>query len=213
MRGVSKLLAGVFRPGTYLLDRVVGLTDDEMLWEPATGCLSVREIDGVWRDDPPPRRAHFAGHVSPVATIGWRLVHIARDVLTSERNATWLGVEAPPPPRPAEGVPGDAATMVRWVQDAHSWWSDIIEGCDDEQLLSPIGAIAGRWDGPRAGFAAYTNMELIHHGAEVGLLRDLWAARRQPGGVAQPVPGAVARNCNDEQDRHRTALPRTPSGG
>jgi len=96
---------------------------------------------------------------------------------TSERNATWLDVEAPPPPRPAEGVPREAATMIRWVQDAHGWWSDIIEGCDDEHLLSPIGSIAGRSDGPRAGFAAYTNMELIHHGAEVGLLRDLWAAR------------------------------------
>ena len=59
-------------------------------------------------------------------------------------------------------------------------WSEIIEGGDDEHSLAPDRPYSGQWDGPRAGFAAYTNMEVIHHGAEVGLI-DLALADLAPG--------------------------------
>lgn len=178
---MSRGLSEVLRPPDYILYRVAGLSDEEMLWEPVHGCLSIRQADGVWKLDDPPRVAHFDGQVGPVTTIAWRLVHLARDVLSADRNAVWLGVESPQPrPEPANGagIPANARDMIAWLSAAHHWWADLIASCDDEHRFKMMGPVAGPWDGARAGFVTYINMELTHHGAEVGLLRDLWAASR-----------------------------------
>ena len=67
------------RPGRVSWRASTGLTRDEYLWEPVSGCWTVREIaDGVradWADpDPDP---------PPVTTIAWRLWHVAVDCLDS----------------------------------------------------------------------------------------------------------------------------------
>jgi hypothetical protein len=60
---------------------------------------------------------------------------------------------------------------------AIDWWSSLVESLDDDHLSQPIGAVGGPYgDGPRAGFVIHLKNEAVHHGAEVGVLRDLWRA-------------------------------------
>ncbi|HUQ38757.1 MAG TPA: DinB family protein [Acidimicrobiales bacterium] len=174
-------LAVAHKPFVYLLDRIVGVTDDEILWEPVQGCLTVRDVEGRWVPDPPSEVTHFThfdGRPAPFTTMAWRLAHVVCDVLGSRRNPLWLGVtDAPEPPTPVvASLPAGADAAVANLREAHVWWSAIVAGCDDEYLMEPMGEVAGRFDGPRVGFLSYINMELAHHSAEIGLLRDLWAS-------------------------------------
>lgn len=149
--------------------RIADLTDEELYWEPVAGCMTVR--DGVM-DPLPSEPHHFDGSADPVTTIAWRLGHIVADGLLAPRNPVWLGVDATPPPA---DVPTDAAGLREALAHAVDWWSSLVEGLSDEHLSQPIGSVAGPYgDGPRAGFIVHLNNEVIHHGAEVGVLRDLW---------------------------------------
>lgn len=177
--GRTFLLAGTQKPFEYLLTRIAGLTDDELLWRPVRDCLTVQELDGRWVPDAPPTGLrHFDGTPGPVSTIGWRLAHVVCDVLGSRRNPQWLGVmDAPDSPAPSTpSLPLGADAAVAALHEVHAWWSAIIASCDDDHLMRPLGEVAGPFDGPRVGFLAYINMELAHHSAEIGLLRDLWSS-------------------------------------
>jgi hypothetical protein len=125
---VTWTLARLLSPRAILevtLRRIDDLTDEEMLWEPVPGCMSVR--DGVM--DPLPREPrHYDGGGDPVTTIAWRLGHIVHDGTLAERNPGWLGVDDVPPSIP----------------------------------------VASTADG--------LSNEAVHHGGEVGVLRDLWRA-------------------------------------
>jgi hypothetical protein len=153
------------------LRRIEGLTDDEMLWEPVAGCMTVRDGE----IDPLPREPHhYDGGFDPVTTIGWRLGHIASGI-TEERVVRWLGVDGATVPPPS--ISATAAGMSAWLATAVDWWSSLVEGLDDGHLSEPIGPVGGMFGaGPRAGFVVHMNNETIHHGAEVGVLRDLWRA-------------------------------------
>lgn len=153
------------------LRRIDDLTDEEMLWEPVAGCMTVR--DGVM--DPLPRAPHhYDGRPDPVTTIAWRLGHIVHDGLLADRNPRMLGVDDVPPATP---VASSAEGMRTNLAAAIDWWSSLVEGLDDAHLSAPIGAIGGPYgEAPRAGFVVHLNNEAVHHGAEVGVLRDLWRA-------------------------------------
>ncbi len=162
-----------------LLARIDGLDDEEYLWQPADGCWSVRpDADGSWQLD----GAALPPDPTPITTIAWRLSHID-DVLTGERNATWIGLA--PDGRPDR--PGRAATAAECrerLDDAYAFWRRCLARATE--LDTPMGPIAGPYrDGSRRSFLLHELDELIHHGAEVGVLRDLFAASRpQPPIVA-----------------------------
>jgi hypothetical protein len=156
---------------------VEGLTDDEYFWEPVTPCWSVRSRDeaspgwgiGPWVcEDPWPHP-----DPPPVTTIAWRLVHLCAwtDVYRDWTfGAAQLGL-------PMLEVPGSADDACRWLHKAQTAFAAEVEGLRDTELdeprpwhvggtlpiLSPVDAIA---------------VEHAHHGAEIGLLRDL---RRKHG--------------------------------
>lgn len=53
-----------------------------------------------------------------------------------------------------------------------------MRGLDDTGLAQPCGPAEGPWaDLPMAALVLHINREVIHHGAEIALLRDLWRAR------------------------------------
>jgi hypothetical protein len=59
--------------------------------------------------------------------------------------------------------------------DLHDRWRGHLESTTDEQLAEPIGPIGGRYgEARRVGFVLHMLDEFAHHGAEVGVLRDLW---------------------------------------
>ncbi|MCB1299982.1 MAG: DinB family protein, partial [Tetrasphaera sp.] len=57
-------------------------------------------------------------------------------------------------------------------------WLAGVRGLDDTGLAQGCGAAEGPWaDLPMAALVLHINREVIHHGAEIALLRDLWRAR------------------------------------
>lgn len=155
-----------------LRPRLSGLTDAEYLWEPVEGCWSIRaRPDGTYAPD----WAFPAPEPPPLTTIAWRLAHIGQTLaqradfhfgdgtLTDDR-IPWPG------PTAAEGL--------AWVDGAYAAWTAGLAAADDSMLArrsdGPPGTLDGRF--PFADVILHVNREVIHHGAEVALLRDLYRA-------------------------------------
>jgi len=160
-----------FRP------RLTGLTDEEYFWEPVEGCWSIRRqpdgtfmADWAWPEPSPP----------PVTTIAWRLAHIATGVLGIRANAHFGDGSLT-----LEDIvwPGTAAGGIALAEDAYADWKGGVTGLSERELAAPSGPAEGQFsDHPFASLVLHINREVIHHGAEVALLRDLYRARmRSPG--------------------------------
>ncbi|GAA2097981.1 ankyrin repeat domain-containing protein [Actinomadura alba] len=174
MRLKSELLDLSDTAWQRLRTRVEGLTDEEYLWEPAPYCWTVRAAgDGTWRADGSP----LPPEPAPLTTIAWRLSHLI-DLLSGERNATWLGVTPAAAPG-REGAPGTAAEALERLDQAYALFRGHVDAADEAALPEPMGPIAGAYaEHTRAAFILHEVDELIHHGAEVGVLRDLYQATR-----------------------------------
>ncbi|WP_208297885.1 DinB family protein [Actinophytocola oryzae] len=157
-----------------LRERVGGLTDEEYFWEPVDGCWSVRATeDGTFRADGSP----VPPAPAPLTTIAWRLCHII-DVLAGERNATWLGVE-PTGRLDRDGEPGTAAEATDRLEQAFTLFRTHVAATDPAGLTAAMGSVAGVYaDDTRAAFVLHELDELVHHGAEVATMRDLYQATR-----------------------------------
>jgi hypothetical protein len=152
--------------------RLEGLTDAEYLWEPVPGCWTVRPgpdgfvIDGA---QPPPDPA-------PVTTIAWRLVHVWGSL-----TAHWLRAVAFERGRAAlhlpTDVPGTADAAMAMFTRACAQWRGDLERVDDARLDEALGPEGGPFaDEVVATFVEHIHDELIHHTAEIALLRDLYRA-------------------------------------
>jgi catechol 2,3-dioxygenase-like lactoylglutathione lyase family enzyme/uncharacterized damage-inducible protein DinB len=109
-----------------------------------------------------------------IAGLTWRLGHIA-DLLTEQRNAVWLGA---PASDLGTGTPATAAEALAALDAAFEVWTSVLAAVPDESLAEPVGAVGGRYGAStRRAFVLHVLDELIHHGAEVGVVRDLWAGR------------------------------------
>jgi hypothetical protein len=166
----------------HLRPRLVGLTDDEYLWEPVEDCWSIRRgADGTWafevswpEPDPP-----------PVTTIAWRLVHVSVGCFTTRTRAFFANADLPddvtmfdPRLLPAE-PPATAADALTSLDAAYRGWRDAVAGLDDAALARPLGPRGAQFaDDPMAELVAHVNREVMHHGGEICLLRDLYRATR-----------------------------------
>jgi DinB family protein len=161
--------------------RLDGLTDDEYLWEPAPGAWSIRP-----RHEAKTSMAAGGGDLvidfeypqpepAPVTTTAWRLGHVIVGVLGA-RNAAHFG--GPPVDYLTVDWPGDAASALAMLDDAYARWVAGVGGLDEAQLAKPVGAAEGPYaDRPYSTLVLHIHREVIHHLAEVALLRDLYAAR------------------------------------
>jgi hypothetical protein len=144
--------------------RLEGLTDDEYLWQPVSGSLTVDgETNRVVRTGP----VNFS-------TIAWRLCHVI-DTLREERNWRWLGREAPAVSVDVHRL--RAADAVAQLDAAWAAWSELTASVSIDEMWQPIGEVGGPFaDRERFTFVLHVIDELIHHSAEIGVLRDLYAA-------------------------------------
>lgn len=158
--------------------RLEGLSDEEHLWEPVSDCWSVRP-----RGEGVATEVGGGDHIidfaipepvpAPVTTIAWRLSHVLVGVL-GERNATYFG--GPPVSYDDYAYPPTAAEALHQLDEAYARW---IAGVRD---LGPT-ALAERCREPGfealsvAAMVLHIHREMIHHLAEICLLRDLFAAR------------------------------------
>ena len=178
----GRLLVGQleFYWDVHLRPRLDGLSDEEYFWEPVEGCWSLRRApDGGWRLDggrPEPSPP-------PVTTIAWRLVHVGATCLANRASAFFGGADVPAgadmfDPRlvPAD-LPGGADAAVAFLERSYRRWHDGIAALDEEGLGRPLGPRGGPYaEDPMAELVAHINREVMHHGAEIALLRDLYRA-------------------------------------
>ncbi|MEU0489629.1 DinB family protein [Nocardiopsis sp. NPDC006139] len=153
-----------------LWPRLEGLTDAEFHWEPAPGAWGVRPgPDGRFRPD----RTSPEPDPPPVTTIAWRLGHIVVEVLEL-RDDRHFGHGA------LHGVewPGTADGARERLRLAYLSWSDHVRSLDEEGLAAPVGgAESPEWsDFPMVALVLHVQREVIHHSAEISLLRDLYRA-------------------------------------
>jgi len=162
---------------SQLRPRLDGLTDDEYFWEPVPGCWSIRPAgDGTFRAD----WAWPAPDPPPVTTIAWRLAHVAGPVL-GIRASSHFGDGS----LTIETVPwlGSAAEALAFLDRSYAAWKAGVERMDEAGLARPVGPAEGPFrEYPMASLICHVNREVIHHGAEVALLRDLYRARSQETG-------------------------------
>ncbi|WP_327003792.1 DinB family protein [Dactylosporangium sp. NBC_01737] len=155
----------------HLAPRLAGLTDDEYFWEPVKDCWSLRTaadgkatLDGMGEVPDPP----------PVTTIAWRMTHVAFHVLGIRSSAHFgdgsLTMDTARLPVTAEDA---VATLERHYRG----WRDAVAGLDGAALARSIGEAEGEWaKRPMATLMLHVNREVMHHGAEICLLRDLYRA-------------------------------------
>jgi hypothetical protein len=166
-----------------LRDRLDGLTDDEYFWEPAPGCWNVRPrgtgtapvqggsgamtIDFAFPMPDPP----------PFTTIAWRLGHVIVGVLAM-RNASHFG-GAPADYQSFEYAESAAAALTQ-LDAEYARWLAGVESLGESGLANPCGKAEGPYaEDPLARLVLHINRELIHHLAEVCLLRDLYLHTHQ----------------------------------
>jgi hypothetical protein len=74
--------------------------------------------------------------------------------------------------------PPTAAEALAQLDEEHAHWVKGVGGLDAEALARPCGPAEGPYgDRTMAALVLHINRELIHHGAEIALLRDLYAHR------------------------------------
>ena len=160
--------------------RLDGLTDEEYRWEPVPSCWSVRRTDaGTWDAD----HADTPPEPSPVTTIAWRTWHIGNQCLGG--FAQLLFGADPLSLDPYEWY-GTADAARRAMDEAWAGFSDGCHELGDEEMAAALGPDWGPWaESNRADALLHVADELIHHGAEVALLRDLYAAGAPTTGSAE----------------------------
>lgn len=118
--------------------------------------------------------------VTPVTTIAWRLGHLHHQFAGSWE---WTFGERLQDPREMVDFSPSAAVTLERFWPVIDRWRDSVAGVTEEQLDTvgfsqyPYGSDP---DDPYVSVLGGANLELIHHMAEIALLRDLWRVRAAP---------------------------------
>ena len=148
-----------------LRPRLNGLTDDEYFWQPVPDCWTVHPDGGIDFAYPPPQP-------EPFTTIAWRLAHVIVGVLAMRVHSHFGG---PPADYGSWNYATDAATALAQLDAVYEQWRDGVRGLDDAALAAPCGPAEGPYaEETMTTLVLHINREVIHHGAEIALLRDLY---------------------------------------
>jgi hypothetical protein len=162
-----------------LRPRLDGLTDAEYFAEPVTKAWSVRPRG----TSTAPMQAGSGDYIiefaypepvpAPVTTIAWRLGHVIVGVLGARTASHFDG---PPCDYDSFVYAGSAADALDQLDAAYAGWMTGVRSLGEAGLRRPCGPAEGPYAGePMATLVLHINREVIHHGAEIALMRDLWA--------------------------------------
>ena len=139
-----------------LRPRLAGLSDEEYLWEPVAGSWSVRP-----RDVARTPMAAGAGEF----TIDWAFP-----------EPTPAHFDRAPVGYSTFSYSGTAAGALTQLEHELGLWTDGVRSLGEAGLDRPCGPAEGPFaDAPLAVLVLHIHRELIHHLAEVSLLRDLYS--------------------------------------
>ncbi|MEV7371794.1 DinB family protein [Streptomyces sp. NPDC090301] len=188
-RRLTDRMAGPVMDSGNGTDVEVGpMTDAEHLWEPGPGCWSVRRRtdgpgpratvltgagSGDWGRDatPPPHPAP-----PPFTTIAWRLSHLSELLALRADHTNGSHTLT----RDDYAISGDVTTAVAAFDTAAGAWRDALLSADDAALDTVGYSTYPHGSDPEDPFLEtvwWVNQELLHHGAEIALLRDLYRLR------------------------------------
>lgn len=166
---------------------IAAMTDDEYFWEPVPNCWSIRPRAngpgpsatalvgaGIWGRD-----SALSAHPwpPPFTTIAWRLGHLS-EMLTLRADYT-IGSHALT--RDTYQFSGDATgALAAFDAGAAAWRAALVSA--DEDALDQVGRSSypngSDAEEPFIDIVWWVNQEVLHHGAEIALLRDLYGARQ-----------------------------------
>lgn len=150
--------------------RLEGMTDEEHGWKPAPDAWTVRDDGTVEHADVTERL-----DPAPLTTISWRLWHLANENMNGFAARGW-DVEP-------------ALAIDRWFPSAEESRANVqvawqrlragVEAKGESYLQQQLGPAWGPYaEATYAGLLVHALDELIHHAAEVGMLRDLYRTTR-----------------------------------
>lgn len=164
----------------HLRPRLDGLTDEEYFWEPVAGAWNVRRTDdGTWAMD----WAQPEPQPTPVTTIAWRVMHIAATGFANRASALfgedpWPDLDMNDPARYPASMPATASDAVAYMERSYGAWMQGISALDEKEMARPLGPKGGFFaEDPMAALIVHINREVMHHGGEIGLLRDLYSRK------------------------------------
>jgi hypothetical protein len=158
--------------------RMQGLTDDEYFWKPVPDAFCLTSRDGQLLYEWPP--GSQGETTPPVTTIAWRMAHVAHGCFLN-RWHTHFGdgpVEWADVP-----FPDNATDALEYLETWKTTWCDALRSAGEARLWEPlgeteydVGIMQLGVDDPFIGLVLHLNREVMHHGAEICLLRDLYRA-------------------------------------
>jgi hypothetical protein len=159
-----------------LLARLEGLTDEELLWEPAPGSWTVRKNDdGHTRPTSENSWWNPTADREPPRTIAWSIGHLGSGSLI---RADWLVGDHEL--LDVADWPVTASEAISFVRDGLASWRDGLDEMTDADL-DTVGrsAFPHGLDPqlPLLDIVWWVNKELLWHAAEIWFMRDLYAAQ------------------------------------
>jgi DinB superfamily len=161
-----------------LRPRLGALTDDEYFWQPVPGCWTISR-----RGESTAPISVGAGEFTmdygmppsdpaPVTTIAWRLAHIVVGLFALRSANHFAG---PPADYRTWEYAGTAAEALRQLDAQYAAWIKGVRSLGAPGLARPAGQAEGSFaKSSMAALVLHINREVIHHGAEIALLRDLY---------------------------------------
>jgi len=163
----------------HLRPRLEAITDEEYFWEPVAGLLERpsgghRRARSRRRGGVPPRLRPAEPKPPPFTTVAWRLGHLI--TVFGSRNADHFG--GPPIFQQSHRYAGTAAEAMAQLDAGHELWKAGVAALGEDGLERPCGPAEGPYaEAPLAALILHINREIIHHGAEVLVVRDLYVHR------------------------------------
>jgi hypothetical protein len=174
-----------FHWGFQLRPGLEDLTDEELLWEPVQGMWSVRRRGegaapvqaggGEWLAD----WAFPEPVPPPMTTIAWRLGHVIVGVF-GMRNHNHFG--GPQMDYETTEWNATARGALAALDEGYERWVAGVSAMGPDELAGAVGPAEGAHAAASyAELVLHIHREVLHHGAEILLLRDLYRNRATLG--------------------------------
>ena len=150
--------------------RLDDLTDEEYFWQPVPGGWTIRpDSTGRWVLEGAELGPYPDLDPTPITTIAWRISHLAWACVGqfTEKRFGSDGL--------VDELPRHAREVPDFLAANYGAWRRHLVALDDAEWHAPLGPDWGPYaQDSTLDLTLHVLDEVVHHGAEVGLLRDLY---------------------------------------